>query len=76
MIKIDSGIPVPASNAGRKPKYPFEEMDVGQSFFEAGDSGELQKNAISSVSYFRRKHPDMRFTVRRVDGGIRVWRTE
>lgn len=31
--KIDKNVPVPAELRGRKAKYPFKEMEVGDSFF-------------------------------------------
>ena len=64
-MKIDKGIPYPA----RKAKYPFNEMDVGDSFFiEAGFDA-----ARSSSAVFGSRN-NKKFSFRKVDGGFRCWR--
>lgn len=56
----------------RKGKYPFEQMDVGDSFFVGAVSvGSLRSTAYSASVRLERK-----FAVREVDGGVRIWRTE
>lgn len=69
MIKIDKGIPAPAS--GRHLKYPFAMMEIGDSFF-------VPTTTSSNILVCAYKHRPKRFTTRSVveNGvrGIRVWR--
>ena len=59
-------------------KYPFQQMKVGDSFFiETKGIDEAYKAAASAVSMFKKRNqPRWRFAVRRVPGGVRVWRTD
>ena len=67
-IEITKGVPAPR---GRKSKYPFRDMDVGDSFFAPGSS-------VIGIHGCARRHRPMRFTCRSVVengiAGIRVWR--
>jgi len=69
-IEITKGMPTPR---GRRAKYPFRDMEIGDSFFAAGSS-------VIGIHGCARRHRPMRFTCRSVveDGvaGIRVWRIE
>lgn len=70
---IEKGIPVPKmTGAGRKTKYPFESMQVGDSFFVK--DGAVKTLSRSCGTYGKRL--ERKFTSRTVDGGARVWRTE
>ena len=68
VIEITKGLPTPR---GRKSKYPFRDMEVGDSFFSPG-------NSVIGIHGCARRHRPMKFTCRSVveDGvaGIRVWR--
>jgi len=67
MIDIEKGIPFPAI---RCRKYPFDKMEKGDSFFIATD----KLNSVhNSASVWGRRH-NMKFVVRKVDDGARVWR--
>jgi hypothetical protein len=69
MIEIEKGIPLPV---GRH-KYPFLDMEIGDSFFVGNrTTGEMSYH----IAYFRKKHPLRKFTCRTVDGGVRCWRIE
>ena len=67
-IEITKGLPTPR---GRKSKYPFRDMEIGDSFFAPGSS-------VIGIHGCARRHRPMRFTCRSVveNGvpGIRVWR--
>lgn len=67
-IVITKGLPTPR---GRRAKYPFRDMEIGDSFFAPGSS-------VIGIHGCARRHRPMRFTCRSVveDGvpGIRVWR--
>lgn len=51
---LESGIAVPAASrrggGGRSSKYPFDAMEVGQSFFVAGDDEILKKMSSTASS--------------------------
>lgn len=70
-IKIDKGIPIPSGGHGRRAKYPWHEMEVGDSFFVSGGT-----NNKGFVSYANRRFAPKRFLSRTVEGGTRVWRLE
>lgn len=66
-IKIDKGIPIPAKGAGRNRKYPFREMEIGDSIFtEKLGTTSLIKNWESSTGF--------KFTTRSENNGRRIWR--
>lgn len=71
--KIDKGIPMPDPTRNRPTKrYPIRDMKVGDSFIIP--TKELPKHVGQSVrnsaGYYGRK-----VSVRKVKGGVRVWRT-
>lgn len=69
-IKIDKGVPVPASRwSGSKRKYPFPDMEVGDSFFTESKQ-ETVGSSVASYARFNNK----KFTARSENGGTRVWR--
>lgn len=70
---IEKGIPVPKLvGTGRRNKYPFESMEVGDSFFVK--DGKVKTLSRSCGTYGKRL--ERKFTSRTVEGGARVWRTE
>ena len=68
VIQICKGVPTPT---GRRSKYPFRDMEIGDSFFSPGSS-------VIGIHGCARRHRPKRFTCRSVDedgvAGIRVWR--
>lgn len=68
-IKIDTGIPLPDPKTGGS-KYPWKDMDIGHSFFVPEQVTATFKTQITNAQ----KRTGFRFTSRRVEGGIRVWR--
>ena len=74
-FKIEKGVPIPKVPYGAKKKpekYPFLSMDVGDSFFIPGMESKIVTAYISS--WRRRVGNSKKFSVRTMDGGIRVWR--
>ena len=71
MIKIDKGLKIPPPAVGRPRKYPFPDMEVGDSFFS-----EDVENVSAAVGKYNKRQPETHFVRRRVDGGIRIWRTK
>ena len=81
MYEIEKGIPIIAMNTstGRPPKYPFHEMEVGDSFFIPSDAGRdarlVQASVMGTIRESRHRFTDQRkFCTRKVEGGVRVWR--
>lgn len=71
-IKIDRNIPLPTSGRGGVKKYPFGDMNIGDSCFIAGStSGQMS----SRVSYYRPKKFTIRTVIENGVNGVRVWRT-
>jgi hypothetical protein len=67
-FQIETGIPVPAARL----KYPWDELDIEESFFvRDGNAGTISTSARNYA-----KKNGVRFVVRKVEGGVRVWRTE
>lgn len=76
MYELEKGIPITEKSIGRHlKKYPFTEMEVGDSFFVSvdGDALALRRKQLSLCGAALRNKP-MKFTTRVVDGGVRIWR--
>ena len=71
-FKVEKDVPLP--KLVRRVKYPFREMEVGDSFFYEGG----QKSIHTAASKFCRDNPEYKFTTRQVEEGgvkgVRVWR--
>jgi hypothetical protein len=72
-IKIEKGIPVPKAKGGRKARFPFREMTIGDSVFFGQELAERARNA---ATLFARYNPEYKFTSRREENGVRIWRIE
>ena len=68
MIKIDKNIPIPSSNVIKR-KYPYKEMEIGDSFFVNKRHTEFQ----ASLAYFRRTTGNQ-FKAHKENTGLRIWR--
>jgi len=72
MINIESGVPAPTSNRRTfAQKYPWRELEVGQSFLEPATCFRTMQAGASLAG----KRLGKKFVARIVDGGVRVWRT-
>jgi hypothetical protein len=68
---IEKGIPIPSVRGGKIEKYPWSQLAVGDSFFVPPGM------RISGYRGYRsRKGDGKKFTTRKMDGGIRVWRVK
>jgi hypothetical protein len=74
---LENDVPLPKRTApgGRRgSKYPFAQMEVGQSFRVSDDT--KAATIRSAVGAFSKRYSDAgKFAVRVTDEGIRVWRT-
>ncbi len=72
--KIDKNIPFPSRNSWHA-KYPFPEMEVGDSFFVPNKT---TRDLCGTVAGWTKRHPGAKFTSRTVRendiDGVRVWR--
>lgn len=81
MIKIDKNIPIYEGNRGKKRKYPFSEMEIGDSFAipcdEMKECHRIQCTIVSS-SYRNKKVKGRMFTTRvsLANKEVRCWRIE
>jgi hypothetical protein len=74
MYKIETGIAIPSATrykGGRKPKYPFAELKVGESFLVPNKT----TDKFGATVTLARKRTGMNFATRNVEGGVRIWRT-
>jgi hypothetical protein len=74
MYQIEKGIPVP--NLGRKRKYPFAEMEIGDSFLVPMGDGKNVNSLRISIRNLARFLAPKRFAISIQEGGLRVWRRE
>jgi hypothetical protein len=70
---LTDAVPAPAGPAQGNRRYPFDDMEVGDSFTLPQDR---KRSMQSSVALFRRKFPARRFTWRTEGDRLRVWRTD
>ncbi len=76
---VEKGVPIPAQSRGgsrphnpRAHRYPIYALNVGESFLVPG----MEKTAgLGGVLEYAKRKTGNTFTARKVDGGIRVWRT-
>ena len=72
MIAVDKSVPMPERKAGKNVgmNYPYEQMDVGDSFHVEG----VNLQVVLNANYRAGKQLGMKFIARKDDKGIRVWR--
>lgn len=78
MIKIEKYIPIPdinTINRKRSTKYPFDEMEIGDSFFISCEEEDKRRIGVNIISNAGRRKPK-RFTTLSVEGGMRCWRIQ
>jgi hypothetical protein len=69
-ITIEKNVPIPKTHERGNKKYPFDEMDVGDSF--TCDT----PNINNSVRFYAKRNEGKKFTTRKVgEAQWRVWRT-
>ena len=76
-VAVDSGVSMPSGNRrGRPPKYPWETMDVGDSFLMENTSLVTAKSNVASSN--RRYSPNHYIYALDEDNeeNVRVWRNK
>lgn len=81
MPELENNVPFPPLRKlyAKPTRYGLVEMEIGQSFLipcEHEDSQLIRSRLTANISYLRKKHPERRFTVGKVEGGVRCWRIE
>lgn len=67
-VEVESGVPLPVERR----RYPYAQMQVGDSFVVRAVSLQVVCNA----NYRTGKKLGRKFVARKVEDGVRVWRTE
>jgi hypothetical protein len=81
-IKIDKGIAIPIRGLEAQQQYPLAQLGVGDSFFVPADKAGARGSLVAALiqAFYRRAgrqgSEGVRFTIRKVVGGYRVWRKE
>lgn len=76
MMQIEKNIPLPEKTS--RSKYPFEEMEIGDSFFVGDETKVKTIRTLASTRAKRlseKQQETVRFHVAVTEGGVRVWRT-
>ena len=68
-ITLEKEIPLPAVK-GRSSKYPYTDMDIGDSFLISG----LTMQVVCNMNYRAGRRSGYKFVARTEPAGIRVWR--
>lgn len=79
MFTIETNIPLPARTnptVGASAKYPLADMLVGDSFLYPCAPATLadRRRLSSALASHARRYKGVKFSMRTVDGGLRVWR--
>jgi hypothetical protein len=80
MFQIETNIPVPtiANRGATASVYPLADMYVGDSFLVPLEPVTLadRRRVSAAIAGYTKRHKDkgLKFSVRTVDGGLRVWR--
>lgn len=71
MIQIDKGIPIPKTEKDNhlKNTYPFKTMKIGESFLLPKAVNTARSYAFKAAKLFK-----MKFVVKAVKEGVRIWR--
>ena len=75
-FQVEKNVPLPMPGERASAKYPWRQMDVGDSFFVPGVKASKLTNASTSFVHWARKRENitMQFAARTVEGGARIWR--
>lgn len=70
--EIEKDVPLPSRNSTGRSRYPWAEMEVGDSFFAADGV----RSRVAAAAQNHRRRYGRRFAVRVEGDGVRVWRIE
>ncbi len=69
---IEKGVPLNTNRIHGNARYPWREMEVGDSFLVL----ERKITNFSAIANSACKRTGFKFTCRTVEGGVRVWRVK
>jgi len=69
-IQIDKDIPIPCDGRNGKSKYPFKDMEIGDSFYVEGKTAQQ----FANVKNYWAKKLKKEFTSKSEGHGCRTWR--
>lgn len=74
MYEIEKGIPLPTNT--RNSKYPYKDMQVGDSFLIPAHPEDVPQwlKSIRNSMFAAGKRHGIKLTAAAADGGVRVWR--
>jgi hypothetical protein len=77
-ITIQKGIAIPARAKRSTKKYPFADMEVGDSFFvrDTKTPDKTRNTIASAASYYKKKNKRYNFYTKLYVTGVRIWRVE
>lgn len=70
--RIELDVPIPPSRGGGPARYPFDQLDVGDSFSFSGNAPQLRNFRTAASAYGTRK--GIKLTIRKDRDGVRCWR--
>lgn len=79
MIEIEKGVPLPRyskTGKGHGCKYPWHEMEVGDSFLVPDYPLDKRGHATPIASAATQRYRPKRFIQRSTARGLRIWRVE
>lgn len=71
-LKVEKGVPLPPLSGGRA-RYPWDAMEIGDSFFVPGRTS-VEMAAIAASASHAKRRSGWRFSCRAESDGARVWR--
>lgn len=76
MVQIEKGVPMPEirPGGGRRPKYPWLKLEIGDSFILPIEKIKIH-NARHLVQETEKRY-NLKFVTEKTDAGLRVWRAK
>lgn len=74
-MNIDKNVPTPPIVQQGRMKYPWGKMGVGDSFFVPCERNTRQEQNLRTLACNTGKRRHTFYMCRRVEGGLRIWRT-
>lgn len=79
-FKIDKNVPIPSRSKHTVSKYPFAQLEVGDSFFAPGKKNTGFSGIVQNFYRNHRDKTDCKFSIRTVVEkgvkGVRIWRVK
>lgn len=72
-IVIEKGVPLPSLGRGTVNNFPLKQMEIGDSF--AVDT-KKRNTVMNQIRSFEKTNPAIKFTTRKVEDTVRVWRVK